>query len=581
MVIRNRKLLFVDNQAIISLLKSIATLLTLHGANPFQVKHYHSAAMFLEQIEQDLGSLSQDELFSIQGMSKSIVGLIQEINESGTLQRWEELMAKTPQGLLEILELRGMGPKKVRTLWKELGIECLEELSQACASGQVALFPGFGRKTQEAIQESLAWRNKAQNTLHYAKALPYATALAAEIQEKFPDLLIAQVGAFRRKEVVIKQITLLIGVTTTTDIEIIKNWLNLLPNIQQAVKTSGPFAWRGKLAENDLKLIILFCPQEYFYQQLVFQTGSSEHLALPIQENKTLGELIARVPHLHSEVELYQQVGLPYIPPEIREGQIELAWGQAGAPKLLALSDLRGVFHIHTNYSDGDHDLEAMARYCIELGYEYMGIADHSQSAIYAGGLNVEAIQEQHQAIDRLNEHLAPFKIFKGIESDILADGSLDYIDEILSTFDFIIASIHTGLSMNQQKATERLIRAINNPFTTILGHLTGRLLLKRAGYPIDHRAVIDACAARGVIIEINASPWRLELDWQWVHYAIEQKVWLSINPDAHNQADIHNMGYGVDVGRKGGLTKQYTFNALSQREIEQYFLSRKTAFSN
>jgi DNA polymerase (family 10) len=219
-----------------------------------------------------------------------------------------------------------------------------------------------------------------------------------------------------------------------------------------------------------------------------------------------------------------------------------------------------------------------MAKYCKALGYQYLGITDHSQSAAYAGGLKAAEIQHQHQLIDQLNQELAPFKIFKGIEVDILGDGSLDYPAEILASFDFTIASIHSNLNMDEKTATERLIKAISNPFTTILGHATGRLLLKRPGYPIDHQAVIDACAAYGVIIEINANPWRLDLDWRWVPYAIQQNVWLSINPDAHHQNDIHNLFYGILVARKGGLTHQHTFNALSREAVEQHFQRRKAA---
>lgn len=564
----------MDNKSIISLLKSTATLLALHGANPFQVRHYNNTALSLERIDQDLYALALEELSNIEGINQRTAALIHEINTTGTLQRWEGLMAETPQGVLEMLELRGIGPKKVRMLWKELGIEHTEDLLQACESGKVAQLPGFGQKTQEAIQESLAWRAKYQGKFHYATVLPYATTLESDLKQAFPGLLIALVGALRRKVEVVEQVEFLIGATDTA---VVKDWLKHLSAIQETVKLSGPFAWRGRFIENNLKLTILFYPQAHFYKHLMLQTGSARHLAQPIQEaGKSLGELIAEGHIWSSEAAAYKQASLPYIPPELREGLAELAWAQSGTPQLLELCDLKGTLHNHTTYSDGQHSLEAMARHCVELGYAYIGITDHSQSAAYAGGLNAGAIQQQHQVIDRLNQELAPFKVFKGIESDILPDGSLDYPDELLASFDFVIASIHTGLNMEQQKATDRLIKAISNPFTTILGHLTGRLLLRREGYPIDHKAVIDACAAHGVIIEINANPWRLELDWRWVQYAIQQNVWLSINPDAHSKDGIDNMYYGVCVGRKGGLTKQHTFNALSREAVEQHFQSRR-----
>lgn len=564
----------MDNKSIISLLKSTATLLALHGANPFQVRYYNNTALSLERIDQDLYALALEELNNIAGINQRTAALIHEINTTGTLQRWEGLMAETPQGVLEMLELRGIGPKKVGMLWKELGIEHTEDLLQACEAGKVAQLPGFGQKTQEAIQESLAWRAKYQGKFHYATVLPYATTLESDLKQAFPGLLTALVGALRRKVEVVEQVEFLIG---TTDTAVVKDWLKHLSAIQETVKLSGPFAWRGRFIENNLKLTILFCPQEHFYKHLLLQTGSARHLAQPIQEaGKSLGELIAEGHIWSSEAAAYRQANLPYMPPELREGLAELAWAQSGTPQLLELSDLQGTLHNHTTYSDGQHSLEAMAHHCVELGYAYIGITDHSQSAAYAGGLNAEAIQQQHQVIDCLNQELAPFKVFKGIESDILPDGSLDYPDELLASFDFVIASIHTGLNMEQQKATDRLIKAISNPFTTMLGHLTGRLLLRREGYPIDHKAVIDACAAHGVIIEINANPWRLELDWRWVQYAIQQNVWLSINSDAHSKDGIDNMYYGVCIGRKGGLTKQHTFNALSREAVEQHFQSRR-----
>ncbi|HCB46883.1 MAG TPA: DNA polymerase/3'-5' exonuclease PolX, partial [Algoriphagus sp.] len=245
-------------------------------------------------------------------------------------------------------------------------------------------------------------------------------------------------------------------------------------------------------------------------------------------------------------------------------------------PTLLEEKDLKGILHNHSTYSDGKHSLRQMAEYCKELGYEYLGISDHSRTASYAGGLEIEKVQKQHEEIDQLNKELAPFKIFKGIESDILGDGSLDYPEDVLKSFDFIVSSVHSILNMDIKRATKRLLTAIENPYTTILGHPTGRLLLRREGYPIDHKTIIDACAKNKVVIEINANPWRLDLDWRWVRYAMDQGVMLSINPDAHEMDGYADMKYGVLVGRKGGLTKEMTLNALSLKEIQEYFDHKK-----
>ena len=564
----------MENTHMIALLKDTARLLELHGANPFQVRHYTKVAVDLEKMNQEVAGLLPEALHKIAGLQPSAGKLIQEINTTGTLQRWEELTAATPQGVREMLKLRGIGPKKVGVIWKTLGIESLPELLRACEEGRIAQLPGFGQKTQETIQASLAFRGKQTGKFHYASALFYATDLEKQLQQAFPSLLSSLTGALRRKMEVVDRVDVLIG---TEQVHTVFQWLDQQPMLQKEDKLSGPFAWRGQFVEQALKLVVLFCRLQDFYQQLILQTGSKEHLELPVGEGKQLGEVLDSIMEPLSEAAVYEQAGLPYIPPELREGQIELAWArEKGSPRLLEMQDLRGVFHSHTTYSDGKHSLEEMARHCRGLGYEYIGITDHSQRAVYAGGLTTEAIQQQHEEIDHLNKILAPFKIFKGIESDVLADGHLDYSDEVLSRFDFVIASVHTGMNMDQKKATERIIKAIRNPYTTMLAHLTNRLLLEREGFPVDHRAVIDACADHGVIIEINANPWRLELDWRWVAYALSKNVWISINPDAHDKESIQNMYYGVCVGRKGGLTQPATFNALPREEVITYLQHRK-----
>jgi DNA polymerase (family 10) len=295
-----------------------------------------------------------------------------------------------------------------------------------------------------------------------------------------------------------------------------------------------------------------------------------------VNENQMLAEVFINGDY-STEEEAYQQAGLPFIPEELREGQLEPGLATNNIiPDLLEFKDLKGPLHNHSTYSDGRHSLKEMAAYCQSQGYEYLGIADHSRSAFYANGLDEDRIDQQHREIDQLNKEMAPFRIFKGIESDILIDGNLDYSDDILARFEYIVASVHSSLGMDRKKATARLLKAIQNPYTTILGHPTGRLLLRREGYPIDHKVIIDACASYGVVIEINANPWRLDLDWRWVHYAMEKGVMLSINPDAHEKEAFMDMKYGVLVGRKGGLTKQMTLNALDLDTLAGYLEKRK-----
>jgi DNA polymerase (family 10) len=566
----------VDNKTIISILKRTTTLLYLHGANPFQARRYSNAALFVENLGQEFTNLPHQEIEYLSSTHPKTIQLIQDIQNTGTLERLEALIANTPPGVLAMLELKGLGPKKVSTLWKELGVETLAALLAACKNNQVSQLSGFGVKTQALIVESLAWQENHKNMFLYATALPYAQALEDALKYHFPDALISLVGNLRRQREVIEKVVLLIG---TEQPEPIRTWLSVYPSIKQNKQLSGIFAWRGIFTENNLQVCILFCPVREFYKQLILQTGSRKHLALPGPNNQYLGEAVSKSPYsANSELEIYQQVGLPYFPPELREGMAELAWLQAGQPTLITMQSLQGILHNHTTYSDGQDTLEVMAQYCKDLGYTYIGVTDHSQAANYAGGLNLDEIRAQHQLIDTLNQKLAPFKIFKGIEVDILGDGSLDYSPNILASFDFTIASIHSNLTMDQKTATERLLQAIKNPFTTILGHPTGRVLLKRPGYSIDYQAIIEACAKYGVIIEINANPWRLDLDWRWIKTAIEKGVCVSINPDAHHRHEIQNVFYGVLMGRKGGLTATHTFNALSSMAVDKHFQQRKAS---
>jgi DNA polymerase (family 10) len=320
-----------------------------------------------------------------------------------------------------------------------------------------------------------------------------------------------------------------------------------------------------------LKVEVKFATSQNFVNQVFVNSASEKHLTQHIQ-GKNLWQT-AKNQQFQSEGEIYQTLQLPYIEPELREGTFEFSL--TSSPNLLEMSDLKGCLHNHSTYSDGKNSLLQMSQACIDMGLEYFGICDHSQTAFYANGLTEERVIQQHHEIEKLNQQLAPFKIFKGIESDILPDGRLDYPDDILKTFDFIVASVHSGLKMDKEKATARLIKAIENPYTSILGHPTGRLLLRREGYPLDFEKVIDACVANQVVIEINASPWRLDLDWRWVHIAIEKGAMLSINPDAHEIAGLKDMYYGVWVARKGGATPAHILNTKSLKEIELFFANK------
>lgn len=563
----------MDNKSIIKALRKVSALMELHGENPFKTRGYTNAVFTIERTETRLAELSQEELEGMEGIGKSLAKSIAALIETGEMPVLQEYLDQTPAGVVEMLDIKGIGPKKIRTIWQELGIETTAGLLQACEEGQIAKLKGFGEKTQETIRQALLFTAAMAGKYHYAEVEDNAAALLKELREALGTDKIELVGDMRRYMEIIEDLRLLVA---TEDIPSAFAKAATLDAIKVDEVISGPFVLRGTWVTMDLPFTLFACPEARFGSELVRHTGSGRHLAAEVKENLSLMAYATGNDH-STEAEVYKALEMDTIPAAMREGLLELELArEQKLPSLVQESDLRGILHNHSTYSDGKHTLREMAEHCKELGYEYLGISDHSKSAFYANGLDEDRIIKQHKEIDELNKELAPFRIFKGIESDILADGSLDYADDVLASFDFIVSSVHSTLNMDQAKATKRLITAIENPYTTILGHPTGRLLLRREGYPIDHQAVIDACAEHGVIIEINANPWRLDLDWRWVGYALEKGVQIAINPDAHEKDGYHDMRYGLLVGQKAGLTADMTFNALGTDAVADWFEKRK-----
>ncbi len=559
------KLPVLTNETIAEKLNFFATLLELHGENEFKVRSYHSAIFKIEKITENLASLPKDTIIRLFG--KSIGEKIWEITQTQTFQELENLLAQTPQGLLKILKIKGLGTKRVRILWQEAGITTPEALFEACENDKISQIKGFGEKMQETIKNGLLFIQLNAEKLLYAEVLPIEQALQNYLQASPSIKRFQVVGEFRRCLEVIQ--TLAFVVECGQDLH---QYLNVCPFLEPNPEKSGIFVWRGKVKDLPLKVEFYLANENNFAGLVFLLSASEKHLVYAFQ-NQTLLE-IAQKNIWRSENEIYAKVGLPYLPPEIREGIFEFSYTQT--PFLIEKQDLKGTLHAHSTYSDGKHSLAEMAKAAESFGFEYLGITDHSQSAYYAGGLSVQKIVQQHQEIETLNQQNPHFKIFKGIESDILGNGDLDYDTEILKTFDFVVASIHSNLNMNEAKATERLIKAIENPYTTIIGHPTGRLLLRRKGYPLDMPKIIDACASNGVALEINAHPIRLDLDWYWVHKALEKGVRISINADAHDVEGYQYHQFGVLVARKAGLSPEMCLNCMNKAEIEAFFRSKK-----
>ncbi len=559
----------MDNQYILDQLELTAKLLELHEQNEFKIKNFNSAVFNLDKFAGDLATISVDDLAKMFGVGKSLAGKIDEIRTTGSCTDFNELMAETPEGVVKMFGIKGIGPKKVRSIWKELNIIDTHELLLACENGEVAKLKGFGDKIQATIIENIQFAQSKASKMRMDKGEKLAQSIETILVNKFGKVKI--VGDILRKN---EEVDLLQFVVQTNSNKVFGQKIQEIEGFQIS-NNASPFIWRGTFADNNIPIEIHFANENDFDFKCFQYSADEKHFSKKV-EGITLLQAAGNEP-FKSEAAVYAKLNLPFILPEMREGLHEWEWAAKYKNEdLVQWSDLKGILHNHSTYSDGVHTLEQMAQHCKNLGFEYFGIADHSKTATYAKGLPIERVEMQQREIDELNAKMKPFKILKGIESDILGDGSLDYEKDVLASFDYVVASVHSNLKMTLEKAMSRLIPAIENPFTTILGHPTGRLLLEREGYPIDNRKIIDACAANGVVIEINASPYRLDIDWRWIYYAMEKGVMLSINPDAHKMEGFQDMHYGLANARKGGLVKSMTFNALSLAEIDKYLENRR-----
>lgn len=526
----------MTNSQLAQQFKLLSELMEFHGENDFKAKSYAFAARTLKNITTDLSILSIKEIEEIQGIGKAIAQKIYTYLHDNKFDLLEKYLEITPKGIIDILQIKGIGPKKIKLLWDQLQIESIGELYYACLENRLTNLKGFGDKTQANIIEQIEFIQKNASSFLWASAEPLAVEIQNNIEQLFPNLQLSTVADFRTKEMTLEKIEFLLATQDKT--------------IQEKLLTQY----------QKYPVVFHFCdPNDFYIQQLKLSSSEQHFSAIEptIKKDKTYT----------SEATIYEDAGLPYIVPECRNTEQAFKIAQQD---IITLKDIKGIVHTHTQYSDGSNTIEQMATYCMQNGFEYLAISDHSKSAFYAQGLKEEAIIKQHHEIDLLNQQYSDFKIFKSIESDILYNGNLDYDEAILKTFDFVIASVHSQLKMNEETATQRIIKAIENPYTNILGHISGRLLLARKAYPLDYKKIIDACAANKVCIELNANPHRLDIDFEWLSYCQEKNVKISINPDAHHLQGIHDIRYGVIAARKGLLLKQNCINTYHKNDFVQ-----------
>jgi len=538
----------MTNKEIAQTFQLLSNLMELHDGDPFRIKSYQFVYQTIRNLDVSLVDLPQSELAKIKGIGKSIALQIVELLSTGSLIGLNNLLEITPPGILKLLKIKGFGPKKIKQLWSELGIETPGELLYAIQENRLLALKGFGQKSQDELHKQILFLLHHENQFLYPELLQEANELLDFFQAIHSTINIELTGDLKRKLPYSKTIEFILNCAPNTQLFV------EIPEVSEvALKEDFITAtWKGFY-----KVVFYFSNGVKFGNKWMVHTGSDTFI------NSLSVDLLAPdTPHFNTEEEVFSFLKLQVIPPEVREYPIHDILDHNVLDKLITIDDIKGVVHSHSLYSDGSNTIAQMASVSQQSGYAYLVMTDHSQAAFYANGLKWDRIIQQQQEIDKLNKDNAGFTILKGIECDILSNGDLDYNHEILSTFDVIIASVHSILKMDEERAMSRIIKAIENPFTHILGHPTGRLLLSRPGYPLDMKKVIDACSANKVAIELNANPRRLDIDWQWIPYAMHKNVFISINPDAHAIKGIQDIKYGVDMARKGKLQKELCLNA-------------------
>ncbi len=583
----------MDKNQVASLLDEIASLMELkEGSNPFEVRAYQNAARAVNALDGDIEQLTrQGKLKGVQGLGSTIIKRIEEVVETGHIALYDELVETTPPIKLEMMRIPGVGPKKINAIYNQLHVTSIPDLVEACKEDKVAVLPGFGKKTQDKILQGIAFLAQHAGRFLYPVAEEESSHIYAALKE-LPEIVRLQVaGSLRRRRETIGDIDMVASVADSASDDVRRNIMDVFTSQPTVQAITGKGETKSSVVlSSGMNMDLRVVNDSQFPYTLHHFTGSKEH-HIPLRRralsmNMTIndyGLFRGKEPNLElvpckDEADIYTALGMAYIEPELREdmGEIEAAVNGT-LPVLVEKSDLRGVLHVHSTWSDGQNTIRELVDACIARGLTYLGLTDHSKIAAYAGGLTEEDLRNQHEEIDRLNEEYAGrIRILKGTECDILRDGSLDYADDVLASLDFVVASIHSLFNLSPEEQTQRMLRAISNPYVDIIGHPTGRILLGREGYTLDLDAVIDAAAEHNVCIEINAHPSRLDLDWRYLHRARDKGIKIPINPDAHVIDGLDDMRYGVNIARKGWLRASDVLNTMSTEALLDFFRERR-----
>jgi len=584
----------MDKNQVANLLDELATLLELkEDSNPFEVRAYQNAARSINALDGDIEQLTHEgKLKGVPGLGSTIIKRVEEAVETGHIALYDELVETTPPVKLEMMRIQGVGPKKINAIYNQLHVNSIPDLVEACKQDKVAALPGFGKKTQDKILQGIAFLAQHADRFLYPVAEEEASHMYQALTA-LPEIVRLQVaGSLRRRRETVRDIDMVVSVDDSAGEEVRRKIMDVFTSQPSVQAITGKGETKSSVVlSSGMNMDLRVVNDSQFPYTLHHFTGSKEH-HIPLRRralsmNMTIndyGLFRGKEPHLElvpckDEADIYAALGMAYIEPELREdmGEIEAAVNDT-LPVLVQGSDLRGVLHVHSTWSDGRNTIHELVETCIARGFAYLGLTDHSKTAAYAGGLDEEALRRQHQEIDRLNEEYAGrIRILKGTECDILRDGSLDYADDVLADLDFVVASIHSLFNLPPEEQTQRMLRAISNPYVDIIGHPTGRILLGREGYTLDLDAVIDAAAEHGVCIEINAHPSRLDLDWRYLHRARDKGIKIPINPDAHSIDGMDVMRYGIGIARKGWLRASDVLNTMSTDALLKFFEKRRS----